>query len=63
MTVTLTDTAPPSTTDLLTGVLLGPEFRREHGFWQRLISTEPVWGPPRARGGGRHRRAERRRHR
>ncbi|MFJ8865243.1 acyl-CoA dehydrogenase [Streptomyces sp. NPDC102473] len=45
MTVTLTDTAPPSTTDLLTGVLLGPEFRREHGFWQRLISTEPFRRP------------------
>ncbi|MEV5293718.1 acyl-CoA dehydrogenase [Streptomyces sp. NPDC053741] len=45
MTVTLTDIAPPSTTDLLTGVLLGPEFRREHGFWQRLISTEPFRRP------------------
>ncbi|MEU8707799.1 acyl-CoA dehydrogenase [Streptomyces sp. NPDC048565] len=45
MTVTLTDTAPPSTTELLTGVLLGPEFRREHGFWQRLISTEPFRRP------------------
>ncbi|MEU0134656.1 acyl-CoA dehydrogenase [Streptomyces sp. NPDC006296] len=45
MTVTLTDTAPPSTTDLLTGVLLGPDFRREHGFWQRLISTEPFRRP------------------
>ncbi|MFG2586847.1 acyl-CoA dehydrogenase [Streptomyces sp. NPDC048438] len=45
MTVTLTDTAPPSTTELLTGVVLGPEFRREHGFWQRLISTEPFRRP------------------
>ncbi|MFD6279092.1 acyl-CoA dehydrogenase [Streptomyces sp. NPDC060209] len=45
MTVTLTDTVPPSTTELLTGVLLGPEFRREHGFWQRLISTEPFRRP------------------
>ncbi|MFC8226223.1 acyl-CoA dehydrogenase [Streptomyces sp. NPDC057287] len=45
MTVPLTDTAPPSTTELLTGVLLGPEFRREHGFWQRLISTEPFRRP------------------
>ncbi|MYQ40989.1 Acyl-coenzyme A oxidase [Streptomyces sp. LamerLS-316] len=45
MTVTLTDTAPPSTTELLTGVLLGPEHRREHGFWQRLISTEPFRRP------------------
>jgi acyl-CoA oxidase len=45
MTVTLTDTAPPPTTELLTGVILGPEFRREHGFWQRLISTEPFRRP------------------
>ncbi|MDX3428353.1 MULTISPECIES: acyl-CoA dehydrogenase family protein [unclassified Streptomyces] len=45
MTVTLTDTAPPSTAELLTGVLLGPEHRREHGFWQRLISTEPFRRP------------------
>ncbi|MEU1213190.1 acyl-CoA dehydrogenase [Streptomyces sp. NPDC005791] len=45
MTVTLTTNPPPSTTDLLTGVLLGPEFRREHGFWQRLISTEPFRRP------------------
>ncbi|MFJ6850624.1 acyl-CoA dehydrogenase [Streptomyces sp. NPDC091271] len=45
MTVPLTDTAPPPTTELLTGVILGPEFRREHGFWQRLISTEPFRRP------------------
>ncbi|MFH9616487.1 acyl-CoA dehydrogenase [Streptomyces pratensis] len=45
MSVTLTDTVPLSTTELLTGVLLGPEFRREHGFWQRLISTEPFRRP------------------
>ncbi|MFE5242476.1 MULTISPECIES: acyl-CoA dehydrogenase family protein [unclassified Streptomyces] len=45
MTVTLTETAPPSTTELLTAVLLGPEHRREHGFWQRLISTEPFRRP------------------
>ncbi|MFC5172072.1 acyl-CoA dehydrogenase [Streptomyces mutomycini] len=45
MTVTLTDTLPPSTTELLTGVLLGPDHRREHGFWQRLISTEPFRRP------------------
>ncbi|MFJ8884732.1 acyl-CoA dehydrogenase [Streptomyces sp. NPDC102402] len=45
MTVTLADTAPPSTAEQLTGVLLGPEFRREHGFWQRLISTEPFRRP------------------
>ncbi|MFD4694373.1 acyl-CoA dehydrogenase [Streptomyces sp. NPDC058463] len=46
MTVTLTDTVQPSTADLLTGVLLGADFRREHGFWQRLISTEPFRRPP-----------------
>ncbi|MFE7749686.1 acyl-CoA dehydrogenase [Streptomyces sp. NPDC057428] len=45
MTVTLTDTSAPSTVELLTGVLLGPDFRREHGFWQRLISTEPFRRP------------------
>ncbi|MFE8006568.1 acyl-CoA dehydrogenase [Streptomyces sp. NPDC057418] len=45
MTVTLTDTVPPSTVDLLTGVLLGAGHRREHGFWQRLISTEPFRRP------------------
>ncbi|MFD9504241.1 acyl-CoA dehydrogenase [Streptomyces sp. NPDC060035] len=48
MTVTLTDTVHPSAADLLTGVLLGADFRREHGFWQRLISTEPFRRP----GGG-----------
>ncbi|WP_405808659.1 acyl-CoA dehydrogenase [Streptomyces sp. NBC_01520] len=45
MTVPLTDTAPLSTVDLLTGVLLGAGYRREHGFWQRLISTEPFRRP------------------
>lgn len=45
MTVTLTPTAPPSTVELLTGVLLGSGYRREHGFWQRLISTEPFRRP------------------
>ena len=46
VTVTTADTSAPSTADLLTGVLLGPDFRREHGFWQRLISTEPFRRPP-----------------
>lgn len=45
MTVTLTDTVRPSTADQLTGVLLGADFRREHGFWRRLISTEPFRRP------------------
>ncbi|WP_432102574.1 acyl-CoA dehydrogenase [Streptomyces sp. bgisy091] len=46
MTATLTDTAPDSATEQLTGVLLGPDLRREHGFWRRLISTEPFRRPP-----------------
>ncbi|MFE3517957.1 acyl-CoA dehydrogenase [Streptomyces sp. NPDC059166] len=46
MTVTLADTSPPSTTEQLTCVLLGPDHRREHGFWRRLISTEPFRRPP-----------------
>ncbi|MFI8434758.1 acyl-CoA dehydrogenase [Streptomyces sp. NPDC079020] len=33
--------APPSTKDLLTRVLFGDNFRQEHGFWRRLITTEP----------------------
>lgn len=45
MTVTLTDTFQPPAADLLTGVLLGADFRREHGFWRRLISTEPFRRP------------------
>ncbi|GHB21732.1 MULTISPECIES: acyl-CoA dehydrogenase family protein [Streptomyces] len=45
MTATLTNTAPSSTTDQLTGVLLGAGHRREHKFWQRLISTEPFRRP------------------
>ncbi|WP_031082325.1 acyl-CoA dehydrogenase family protein, partial [Streptomyces sp. NRRL WC-3549] len=45
MTVTLTPTAPPSTVELLTGALLGSGYRHEHGFWQRLISTEPFRRP------------------
>ncbi len=32
-------------TDRLTAVLLGPDARREHGFWQRLIATEPFRRP------------------
>ncbi|WP_326668187.1 MULTISPECIES: acyl-CoA dehydrogenase family protein [unclassified Streptomyces] len=33
--------------DLLTSVLLGTDIRREHGFWRRLISTEPFRRPVR----------------
>ncbi len=34
--------------DLLTAVLFGPNFRQEHGFWRRLLTTEPFRRP----GGG-----------
>lgn len=34
----------------LSTVLLGPDARREHGFWRRLVATEPfrrpLWPPP-----------------
>ncbi|MFJ9322047.1 acyl-CoA dehydrogenase family protein [Streptomyces globisporus] len=48
MTVTTNDAASPSTNDLLTAVLFGPNFRQEHGFWRRLLTTEPFRRP----GGG-----------
>ncbi|MFJ9624401.1 acyl-CoA dehydrogenase [Streptomyces sp. NPDC101181] len=48
MTVTTNDAAPPSMNDQLTGVLFGPNFRQEHGFWRRLLTTEPFRRP----GGG-----------
>ncbi|PSK74340.1 acyl-CoA oxidase [Streptomyces sp. CS149] len=48
MTVTTNDAAFPSTNDLLTAVLFGPNFRQEHGFWRRLLTTEPFRRP----GGG-----------
>lgn len=41
----MNDAAPPSTNDLLTAVLFGPNFRREHGFWRRLLTTEPFRRP------------------
>lgn len=44
----MNDAAPPSTNDLLTRVLFGPNFRQEHGFWRRLLTTEPFRRP----GGG-----------
>ncbi|MEE4495672.1 acyl-CoA dehydrogenase family protein [Streptomyces sp. BE230] len=31
--------------DPLTTVLLGPDARREHGFWRRLVATEPFRRP------------------
>lgn len=36
---------PERTTDRLTSVLLGTDARREHGFWQRLIATDPFRRP------------------
>ncbi|MYW99048.1 acyl-CoA dehydrogenase [Streptomyces sp. PgraA7] len=48
MTVTTNDAAFPSTNDALTAVLFGPNFRQEHGFWRRLLTTEPFRRP----GGG-----------
>ncbi|MFB7966443.1 acyl-CoA dehydrogenase family protein [Streptomyces rubiginosohelvolus] len=48
MTVPTNDAASPSTNDLLTAVLFGPNFRQEHGFWRRLLTTEPFRRP----GGG-----------
>ncbi|MER6119184.1 acyl-CoA dehydrogenase [Streptomyces sp. NPDC001743] len=50
------DSAAPSgtgngrVTDLLSTVLFGSDARREHGFWRRLVATEPfrrpLWPPP-----------------
>ncbi|WP_405708970.1 MULTISPECIES: acyl-CoA dehydrogenase [unclassified Streptomyces] len=45
MTATIDSPSAERSTDLLTGVLLGGDHRREHGFWQRLISTEPFRRP------------------
>ncbi|MER8091497.1 acyl-CoA dehydrogenase [Streptomyces sp. NPDC094048] len=47
MTATTDSPSAERSTDLLTGVLLGNGFRREHAFWQRLISTEPFRRPDR----------------
>lgn len=54
MTTTIDNTAvtgagPERVADRLTEVLLGADARREHGFWQRIIATEPFRrpaGPP-----------------
>ncbi|WP_406491926.1 acyl-CoA dehydrogenase [Streptomyces sp. NBC_00846] len=47
MTAMIDDPSTEPSTDLLTAVLLGDNYRREHGFWQRLISTEPFRRPER----------------
>ncbi|MGC5345536.1 acyl-CoA dehydrogenase [Streptomyces sp. DT24] len=41
MTAIIDSAATEPATDLLTGVLFGRDFRREHGFWRWLITTEP----------------------
>ncbi|MEV5688435.1 MULTISPECIES: acyl-CoA dehydrogenase family protein [unclassified Streptomyces] len=41
----MNSSAPTSTTDLLTRVLYGENFRQEHGFWRRLLTTEPFRRP------------------
>ncbi|MGW9304337.1 acyl-CoA dehydrogenase family protein [Streptomyces cyaneofuscatus] len=48
MTVSTHKPQQPSTNDLLTRVLYGDNFRQEHGFWRRLLTTEPF----RRSGGG-----------
>ncbi|MYT93431.1 acyl-CoA oxidase [Streptomyces sp. SID8359] len=48
MTVFLHETPPPTTVDQLTRTLYGDNFRQEHAFWRRLITTEPFRRP----GGG-----------
>ncbi|MFF1648032.1 acyl-CoA dehydrogenase [Streptomyces sp. NPDC058240] len=48
MTATIDSPSTERSTDLLTGVLLGDNFRREHGFWRRLISSEPFRRPDRS---------------
>ncbi|MES9590239.1 acyl-CoA dehydrogenase [Streptomyces sp. NPDC094045] len=53
MTATIDSPSSERSTDLLTAVLLGGDFRREHGFWQRLIRTKPFRRPD-------HRTAEQR---
>ncbi|MEU9459502.1 acyl-CoA dehydrogenase [Streptomyces sp. NPDC048312] len=45
MTATIDSPSAERSTELLTGVLLGGNHRREHGFWQRLISTQPFRRP------------------
>ncbi len=48
VTVSTHEPPRPSTIDLLTRVLYGDNFRQEHGFWRRLLTTEPF----RRSGGG-----------
>ncbi|WP_411977559.1 acyl-CoA dehydrogenase [Streptomyces brevispora] len=41
----VTGTGTERVADRLTAVLLGTDARREHGFWQRIIATEPFRRP------------------
>ncbi|WP_405935490.1 acyl-CoA oxidase [Streptomyces sp. NBC_00726] len=50
MTTTLTGADPLARP--LTSVLLGADARREHGFWRRLVATEPFRLPPGPAAGG-----------
>ncbi|MGW1181990.1 acyl-CoA dehydrogenase family protein [Streptomyces drozdowiczii] len=57
MTTTLTGTGATGTgaeplERPLTSVLLGADARREHGFWRRLVATEPFRLPPGPETGG-----------
>ncbi|MFG3531324.1 acyl-CoA dehydrogenase [Streptomyces sp. NPDC047917] len=45
MTATIDSPSAERSTELLTDVLLGGNHRREHGFWRRLISTDPFRRP------------------
>ncbi|MEU9759245.1 acyl-CoA dehydrogenase [Streptomyces sp. NPDC047985] len=45
MTATIDSPFTERSTELLTAVLLGDDHHREHGFWRRLIATEPFRRP------------------
>ncbi|MGW1553811.1 acyl-CoA dehydrogenase, partial [Streptomyces sp. NPDC002346] len=45
MTATIDSTTGQTVADVLRGVIFGGNFPQEHGFWRRLISTEPFRRP------------------
>ncbi|WP_335933160.1 acyl-CoA dehydrogenase family protein [Streptomyces sp. PTD5-9] len=47
MTATIDSPFTERSTELLTAVLLGDDHPHEHGFWRRLIATEPFRRPDR----------------
>ncbi|MEU3215074.1 acyl-CoA dehydrogenase [Streptomyces sp. NPDC006971] len=57
MTATIDSPFTERSTELLTAVLLGEDHHREHGFWRRLIATEPFRRPDRPTTGQRLRLA------